>query len=60
MNQYFYESRSREKIKGLMEEGMMSQSLLRSKTATSGVRRQLPRLAILILGILGILEVLVR
>lgn len=60
MNQFFYETRGKEKVKGLLEEGMRSQALRQSRAARSGNLRSLPRLALAALGILGILGVLLR
>ena len=60
MNQFFYESRGKEKIKDLQEEGMRSQEFYRSGAPKLGLLRVLPKLIIGILGILGILGLLVR
>jgi hypothetical protein len=60
MNQFFYETRGKEKVKGLMEEGMRSQALRHSGAARSGVLRNLPRLALTILGILVVLGILIH
>jgi len=60
MNQFFYEARGKEKVKGLLEEGMRSQALRQSRAARSGVTRNLPRLALAILGILGALGILLH
>jgi hypothetical protein len=60
MNQFFYESRGKEKVKALLEEGMRSQAVRRSGTARAGLPRNLPRLALTILGLLGLLGILFR
>ena len=49
MDQFFYEIRSKEKIKGLMEEGMRSQAHYRSQP---NVPHRLPRLIVILMGIL--------
>ena len=58
MNQFFYESRGKEKVRDLMAEGTRNQSLRRLGLARSGIRQRLPRLAFLVLGILGVLGLL--
>jgi hypothetical protein len=60
MNQFFYESRGKEKIKGLLEEGMRSQALNRSGPAKTGILHNLPKLALMILGLLGVLGILLQ
>ena len=60
MNQFFYETRSKEKVKNLMEEGMRNQALRRSKGAKVGFLHRLPKLAMALLGILGALALLIR
>ncbi len=58
MNQFFYEVRGKEKIKDLMEEGMRSQALRRSGAAKRGFFRGLPKLILILAGILGFLILL--
>jgi len=60
MNQFFYETRGREKIKNLREEGMRSQALRRSGASTPSLLHGLPKLIVSVLGILGILGLLIR
>jgi hypothetical protein len=60
MNQFFYESRSKEKVKDLMKEGMMSQAIRRSDASKAGLAHHLPKIALTLLGLLGLLEILVR
>jgi len=60
MNQFFYESRGKEKIRDLMEEGMRSQAVHRSSAPKTGHRAALPRLLIGILTLAGLLGLLVR
>ena len=60
MNQFFYESRGKEKIKDLMEEGMRSQAVHRAGAPKLNALRGLPKLILVLLGILGILQLLVR
>lgn len=60
MNQFFYETRGKEKVKGLIREGMRNQALRRSGHAKSNLLRTLPKLALVTLGILGVLGILIR
>jgi hypothetical protein len=60
MNQFFYEQRGKEKVRNLMEEGMRSQALRRSGAAKSNLLHNLPKYALAILGILGMLGILLR
>jgi len=60
MNQFFYETRAKEKVKGLMEEGMRSQAVRRSGVSKAGLAQNFPKIALMLLGILGLLEILVR
>jgi hypothetical protein len=57
MNQSFYESRGKEKIRDLMEEGMRSQAAHRSGKSKDFLHRW-PKVLLLLLGIVGILELL--
>jgi hypothetical protein len=62
MNQFFYESRGKEKIKELMREGQVSQAIRRSRTPKKDVlpyapkRAGLSKLALILLGALGFLS----
>lgn len=60
MNQFFDESRGKEKTKNLMEEGMRSQAFYRSGASKFGFLPSLPKLLIGILAIVGILGLLGR
>lgn len=60
MNQFFYESRGREKVKNLLMEGQRSQALHISNPPKNRLRSKLPRFGLVILGILGALVVLIR
>lgn len=60
MNQFFYESRGKEKVKGLLEEGLGNQAYRRSGIAKPGILRGLPKLALTILGLLSVLGILLR
>ena len=55
MNQFFYESRGKEKIKDLMEEGMRSQAFHKSHPANR-FAFSLSKLAMLLLGMIVILS----
>ena len=59
MNQFFYESRGKEKVNDLLKEGQRSQAYSRSGAPKSGLLNGLPKLVLILLGILGILELLV-
>ena len=60
MNRFFYESQGKAKIKDLMQEGMRSQAFHRSGASKLDSCRSLPKLILIVLGILGILELLVH
>jgi len=60
MNQFFYETRGKEKVKSLMEEGMRSQALHRNESLKTRVLHKLPKLVLLLLSILGLLGFLAR
>ena len=60
MNHFFYESRGKEKLKELRNEGQMSQAVYRSGTPKSSLAPAISRLIISLLGILGLLGLLVR
>lgn len=60
MNQSFYESSSKEKINDLMKEGMMSQAHYRSGSPRAGILSRLPKLVIVILGIVGLIQMFLR
>lgn len=54
MNELFYESSAKEKIKALREEGARSQEFYRSRTPKLGFLPSWPRLFIGILTIVGL------
>lgn len=60
MNQFFLEQRAKENIKDLQMEGLRSQEFYRSGAPKLDSLRGLPKLTLILLGILGILELLVR
>jgi hypothetical protein len=60
MNQFFYESRGKEKVNDLRKEGERSQAFHRSGAPKLAIVRGLAKLSLIILGILGILGMLVR
>jgi len=60
MNHFSLEVMGKEKLKDLREEGMRNQALHMSSARTPGLRNALPRLILALLGILGMLEWLVR
>ena len=60
MNQFFYESRGREKVNDLREEGMRSQAFHRSGAPKADLLGGLPKLILGLLSILGLLGMLFR
>lgn len=60
MNQFFFEQRAKENIKDLQTEGLRSQEFYRSGAPKPNSLRGMPKLILILLGILGILELLVR
>jgi len=60
MNHGFYESRSKEKVNEIMKEGMLSQAHYRSRPSKAGFLSRLPKLVLVILGILGLIQMFVR
>jgi hypothetical protein len=60
MNQFFCEQRAKENLKDLQMEGLRSQEFHRSGAPKLDSLRGLPKLILILLGILGILELLVR
>jgi hypothetical protein len=60
MNQSFFESRAKEKIQDLMEEGIRSQAFHRSGAPNLASLRGWPKLILMVIGFLGLLELLVH
>lgn len=60
MDHFFYESRGKEKVKDLMEEGLRSQAYYRSGASKVNLVYKLPKLLLIALGILGVLGLLIR
>lgn len=60
MNEFFYQSRGKEKIKELRNEGQRSQAFHRSGASNRTPLPGLPKLVIGVLGLLGLLGLLVR
>jgi hypothetical protein len=60
MNHFSLEVMGKEKLKDLRAEGMRGQELHRSGAPKMGLLNGLPRLILVLLGILGILTWLVR
>jgi len=58
MNQSFLESRSKEKVNDLMKEGMMSQAYYRSRASKARLLSSLPKLIVIVLGILGLILII--
>jgi len=60
MNQFFYESRGKERVKELMNEGLASQAQHRSRTSRASLWSKLPRFVLIGLGLLWIIQQVVR
>ncbi|HAV77029.1 MAG TPA: hypothetical protein DCX53_06720 [Anaerolineae bacterium] len=60
MNQFFYESRGREKVNDLINEGLKSQTYHRSAASKPSFLRRFPTYILIGLGILGVLQMIVR
>ena len=60
MNQFYFESRAKEKIRELRNEGIMSQLHERSSMNKSFISHQISKLVVIILSIWGIAELLVH
>lgn len=60
MNQFFFETRGKEKVNDLLKEGMASQAQYQSGSQKRNLLQRLPKLILLSLGILGILGLLIR
>ena len=56
MNLSFYESRSKEKINDILNEGIMSQAYYRSRDTKTSQLSKLPKLILIVLSILVIVE----
>lgn len=60
MNHFFYESSSKQKVKNLLNEGQRSQAFHRSGAPKLGLMSGVPKLAMALLGILGLLSLFLR
>jgi hypothetical protein len=60
MNEFFYESRGKERLKELRNEGESSQAFYRSGAPKLSLLRGLPKMIVTLLAVLGLLELLVR
>lgn len=60
MNHFFYESSSKQKVKDLLNEGQQSQAFHRSGAPRLGPIRGVPKVAMALLGILGLLSLFLR
>lgn len=60
MNHFSYDVMRKEKIRGLQQEGMISQAVHRSGAPRVALRRGLPKLLLGLLGALGLLGLLIR
>ena len=60
MNHFSYDVMSKEKIRDLQNEGMNSQSFHQSGAPKLALLRGVPKLALTLLGILGLVSLLLR
>jgi len=60
MNQFFYETRGKEKIKDLLREGQRNQAFHVSRAPKHRLHNGLPRFGVILLGILGALALLIH
>jgi hypothetical protein len=60
MNQFFLETRVKEKVDDLMKEGMMSQAYNRSGASKTRFLSKLPKFIWSALGILGFILIILR
>lgn len=60
MNQSYYESRANEKLNNLRNEGMMSQAYYRSRRAKTGLISKLPKLILVALIVVGLIQMFIR
>jgi hypothetical protein len=60
MNQFFYESRGKEKIRELMDEGMRSQAVRRTGASRAIFRGRLTKAILVVLVILAVLALTLR
>ena len=60
MNHFSYEFMGKEKVKDLQGEGMRSQAFHRSGAPKIALLRGVPKLILMLLGILGALGLLIR
>jgi hypothetical protein len=60
MNQFFYETRAREKVREVMKEGLTSQELHRSGVSRNGFLQGMPRLIVITAIVLGVLGLIIR
>ena len=60
MNHFFYESSGKQKMKDLLNEGQRSQAFHRSGAPKLGLLRGVPKFAMVLLGILGLLSLFLR
>ena len=60
MNHFSYDVMRKEKVHDLQKEGMTSQAFHRSDAPRLGLLRNLPKLILIFLGLLGILNLLIH
>jgi hypothetical protein len=60
MNQFFLETRVKEKVDDLLKEGMMSQAYYRSGASKTSFLSRLPKLILVVLVISGLILVILR
>ena len=60
MNEFFYQSRGKEKIRELRNEGTTSQAYHRSGAPRADILSRIPKFILIVLGILGVLQTILR
>ena len=60
MNEFFYQSRGKEKVRELREEGMSSQAYHRSGASKAGILSRISKIILIVLGILGVFQMIMR
>ncbi|HSR34221.1 MAG TPA: hypothetical protein VLY63_26950 [Anaerolineae bacterium] len=60
MNQYFFEFEAKQKLRNLRDEGQRSQAVHRSGIRSDSARQILPRMAVVIGTLAGLILLLVR
>lgn len=60
MNQFFFETRGKEKVREALDEGLRNQAYHRSDASKGNLLSRLPKLILIVMVILGIIQIVVR